>query len=432
MKHTLRYEPIPASFYKTNRDKLATRLPAGALVIVHANDIYPTNADGTLAHHQNANLFYLTGIDQEETVLLMQIGENGKHTDTLLLRETNEQIVIWEGARLTKADATGLSGVEDVRWADAYNALLAEWIPAASSIWLEMDNHPRRFTYVQTRNERMAQALRASYPDARVESLYPLLAEMRLIKSPEEMAQLRRACEITGAGFAAILPQVKPGMGEWEIEATLSAAYIRRRARKFSFLPIIASGADTCVLHYISNHKEVEEGALILLDIGAEYGGYAGDMTRTIPANGKFSPRQRAVYEAVLRVQRYAMSIMRPGLEKAEYERLVRVNMAAELVQLGLLTQEEVDAQGSNPLCVRKYYMHGTSHSLGIDVHDVGSDTKCFAAGQVWTVEPGIYIPAEKIGIRLETDVLITEDGVEDLIPNAPIEPDAIEAAMAR
>ena len=432
MKHTLRYEPIPASFYKTNRDKLATRLPAGALVIVHANDIYPTNADGTLAHHQNANLFYLTGIDQEETILLMQIGENGEHTDTLLLRETNEQIVIWEGARLTKADATGLSGVEDVRWTDAYNALLAEWIPAASSIWLETDNHPRRFTYVQTRNERMAQALRASYPDARVESLYPLLAEMRLIKSPEEMVQLRRACDITGAGFAEILPQVKPGMGEWEIEAALSAAYIRRRARKFSFLPIIASGADTCVLHYISNHKEVEEGDLILLDIGAEYGGYAGDMTRTIPANGKFSPRQRAVYEAVLRVQRYAMSIMRPGLEKAEYERLVRVNMAAELVQLGLLTQEEVDAQGSNPLCVRKYYMHGTSHSLGIDVHDVGSDTKCFAAGQVWTVEPGIYIPAEKIGIRLETDVLITEDGVEDLIPNATIEPDAIEAAMAR
>ena len=432
MKHTLRYEPIPASFYKTNRDKLATRLPAGALVIVHANDIYPTNADGTLAHHQNANLFYLTGIDQEETILLMQIGENGEHTDTLLLRETNEQIVIWEGARLTKADATGLSGVEDVRWTDAYNALLAEWIPAASSIWLETDNHPRRFTYVQTRNERMAQALRASYPDARVESLYPLLAEMRLIKSPEEMVQLRRACDITGAGFAEILPQVKPGMGEWEIEAALSAAYIRRRARKFSFLPIIASGADTCVLHYISNHKEVEEGDLILLDIGAEYGGYAGDMTRTIPANGKFSPRQRAVYEAVLRVQRYAKSIMRPGLEKAEYERLVRVNMAAELVQLGLLTQEEVDAQGSNPLCVRKYYMHGTSHSLGIDVHDVGSDTKCFAAGQVWTVEPGIYIPAEKIGIRLETDVLITEDGVEDLIPNAPIEPDAIEAAMAR
>ncbi len=432
MNHTLRYKPIPASFYKANRDKLAAKLPAGALVIVHANDIYPTNADGTLAHHQNANLFYLTGIDQEETVLLMRVGENGEHEDTLLLRETNESIVIWEGARLTAAAATALSGVEDVRWTDAYNALLAEWVPAASSLWLETDNHPRRFTYVQTRNERMMAALRASYPDVRVESLYSILAEMRLVKAPEEMIQLRRACEITGEGFAEILPMVKPGMGEWEIEAALSAAYIRRRARKFSFLPIIASGADTCVLHYISNHKAVQDGDLILLDIGAEYGGYAGDMTRTIPANGKFSPRQRAVYEAVLRVQRYAMSIMRPGLEKKEYERLVRVNMAAELVKLGLLTQEEVEAQGENPLCVRKYYMHGTSHSLGIDVHDVGSDTQCFAVGQVWTVEPGIYIPAEGIGIRLETDVLITGDGVVDLIPNAPIEPDDIEAAMAR
>ena len=430
MKHTLRYEPIPTSFYQANRDKLAAQLPSGSLVIVHANDIYPTNADGTLAHHQNANLFYLTGIDQEETVLLMRVGENGEHDDTLLLRETNEKIVIWEGARLTAEAATELSGVEDVRWTDVYNALLAEWVPAASAVWLETDNHPRRFTYVQTRNERMAAALRASYPDARLESIYPLLAELRLIKREEEMVQQRRACEITGAGFVELLPQVKPGMGEWEIEAALSAAYIRRRARKFSFLPIIASGADTCVLHYISNHKEVQDGDLILLDIGAEYGGYAGDMTRTIPANGKFSPRQRAVYEAVLRVQRYAMSIMRPGLEKQEYERLVRINMAAELVQLGLLTQDEVDAQAENPLCVRKYYMHGTSHSLGIDVHDVGSDTKTFAAGQVWTVEPGIYIPAEAIGIRLETDVLITEDGVEDLIPNAPIEPDEIERLM--
>lgn len=432
MNHTLRYHPIPAAFYQANRDKLAARLPAGALVIVHANDIYPTNADGVLAHHQNANLFYLTGIDQEETVLLMHIGEKGVHDDILLLRETNEKIVIWEGARLSAADASALSGVQDVRWTDEYNALLAELVPAADSVWLETDNHPRRFTYVQTRNERMAAALRASYPDARVESIYALLAEMRLIKTPEEMVQLRRACEITGAGFAEILPRIKPGMGEWEIEAELSAAYIRRRARKFSFLPIIASGADTCVLHYISNHKEVQDGDLILLDIGAEYGGYAGDMTRTIPANGKFTPRQKAVYEAVLRVQRYAMSIMRPGLEKAEYERLVRVRMAAELVQLGLLTQEEVDAAPGNPLCVRRYYMHGTSHSLGLDVHDVGSDTKCFAVGQVWTVEPGIYIPAEKIGIRLETDVMITADGVEDLIPNAPIEPADIEAAMAK
>ena len=429
--HTLRYTPLPADFYKRTRDRLAALLPAGSLVIVHANDVYPTNADGTLAHHQNANLFYLTGIDQEESVLLMRIGEGGTHEDTLLLRETNERIVIWEGARLTKEAATALSGIADVRWESDYNALLAEWVPAAASIWLEQDNHPRRLTYVQTRNARRAAALQAAYPDAKVESIYDMMAEMRLVKEPEELEQLREACRITGAGFTAILPHIAPGMGEWEMEALLSCEYIRRRSRKFSFLPIIASGKDTCVLHYISNHKQCAEGDLILFDIGAEYGGYAGDMTRTVPASGKFSPRQRAVYEAVLAVHRYAASIMRPGVKKSEYERLIRIRMAAELVKLGLLTQAQVDAQKSDPLCVRRYYMHSTSHPLGLDVHDVGPADPVFAENQVWTIEPGIYIAEEGIGIRIETDVVIHADSVEDLIPNAPLEVADVEAAMA-
>jgi Xaa-Pro aminopeptidase len=399
-------------------------------VIVHANDIYPTNADGTLAHHQNANLFYLTGIDQEETVLLMRVQEEGRHEDTLLLRETNEHIVIWEGARLTKEDATQMSAIADVRWTSEYNALLAEWVPAAKELWLEQDNHPRRNTYVQTRNARMQAALQAAYPDAVVKSLYDILAGMRLVKTEEELVQLREACRITGEGFVELLGSIKPGMGEWEMEGILSSAYIRRRARKFSFLPIIASGKDTCVLHYISNHKRCEDGDLILFDIGAEYGGYAGDMTRTVPANGKYTPRQKAVYEACLAVHRYAREIMRPGLKKSEYERLVRVRMAAELVKLGLLSQEEVDAAPENPLCVRKYFMHGTSHPIGIDVHDVGPTDPVFAINQVWTIEPGIYIPAENIGIRIETDVVIHADGAEDLIPNAPLEVADIEALM--
>lgn len=429
--HTLRYTPLPASFYSNRRDTLAAQLPAGALVIIHANDIYPTNADGTMPHHQNANLFYLTGIDQEETVLLMRIGENGSHEDTLLLRETNEHIIIWEGARLTKALGTKLSGITDVRRTDEYNALLAEWMPTAKEVWLERDNHPRRYTYVQTRNERSAAALLASYPDTTVRSLYEILAEMRLVKTEEELQQLRVACRITGEGYTEVLRSIKPGMGEWEMEASLSAAYIRRRARKFSFLPIIASGADTCVLHYISNHKCCADGDLILFDIGAEYGGYAGDMSRTVPANGKFTPRQKAVYEACLAVHYYARDIMRPGLRKSEYERLIRVRMAAELVKLGLLTQEEVDAAPENPLCVRRYFMHGTSHPLGLDVHDVGPADPVFAENQVWTIEPGIYIAEENIGIRIETDVVIYADATEDLIPNAPLEVADIEAMMS-
>ncbi len=426
---TLRYTPIAASFYRSNRDKLAARLPQGALVIVHANDIYPTNADGTLSHHQNASLFYLTGIDQEETVLLMRVGENGTHEDTLLLRETNEKIVIWEGARLTQEEGTALSGIADVRWTSAYNALLAQWVPAASGIWVEQDTHLRRCTHVQTRNDRFAAALQASYPDAKLHNFYDTLAAMRLVKAPEEMVQIREACRITGEGFAAILPCIRPGMGEWEMEAALSAEYIRRRARKFSFHPIIASGQDTCVLHYISNHKQCADGDLILFDIGAEYGGYAGDMTRTVPANGRFSPRQRAVYEAVLAAHRYAASIMRAGVERKDYEMAVRRFMGQELVKLGLLKPEEVEGQ-EDPRAVRRYYMHGTSHSLGIDVHDVGSDNATFALGQVWTIEPGIYIPEENIGIRIETDVLITEEGTEDLIPNAPLDVEDIERLM--
>ena len=429
--HTLRYKPIPATFYKRNRDRLAAKLPEGSVVVVHANDIYPTNADGTLAHHQNANLFYLTGIDQEETVLIMRVGKKGSHKDTLLLRETNEKIVIWEGARLSQAMATKLSGVKDVRWTQEYNSLLAEWIPAATGVWLEVDSHPRRYTYVQTRNERMKAALLASYPDAKVQSVYPILAEMRLVKQPEEIKQLREACRITGEGYVDTLRCVVPGMGEWEIEALLSAGYIRRCARKFSFLPIIASGQDTCVLHYISNHKKCKDGDLILFDIGAEYGGYAGDMSRTVPANGTFSPRQREVYEAVLAVHKYACKIMRPGLKKNDYEMKVRRFMAKQLVKLGLLTQAQVDQDRKKLACVRKYYMHGTSHPLGLDVHDVGPDNPEFAEGQVWTVEPGIYIAEEGIGIRIETDVLVYKDHVEDLIPNAPLEVKDIEDIMA-
>ena len=427
---TLRYTPIPASFYQATRDTLASRLPDRSLVVVHANDVYPTNADGTMQHHQNADLHYLTGIDQEETILIMRVGANGQHEDTLLLRETNERIVIWEGARLTREEASELSGIRDVRWTGEYQMLVAEAASAAEYVYWERDVHPRRYTDVQTRNERMLAAFESNYAKMKIRSLYPILAEMRLSKGAPEITQLREACKITGEGFAAILPKIKPGMGEFEMEALLSGEYIRRSSRKFSFLPIIASGPDTCVLHYISNHKNCKDGDLILFDIGAEYGGYAGDMSRTIPANGRFSPRQKAVYEAVLAVHRYAASIMLPGVRKADYERRVRARMAQELVKLGLLSPEQLQDKGGDFTCVRKYYMHSASHSLGLDVHDVCPEDPVFAVGQVWTIEPGIYIPEENLGVRIETDVLIHPSGVEDLIPGAPLEEADIERLM--
>ncbi len=427
---TLRYTPISADFYRRNRDRLAAALPPHSLVILHANDVYPTNADGTMPHHQNADLLYLTGIDQEESILLMEVGEKGEHTDTLLLRETNEKIVIWEGARLTKDEGAALSGVGDVRWTDDFPALLSKAMEKAQHVYLETDDHPRRFSEVQTRNERLNAPLREQYKGVDFCSLYPLLSSMRLVKSAEELVQLREACRITGEGFTAILPRIHPGMGEWEMEALLSEQYIRRRSRFFSFSPIIASGRDTCVLHYISNHKRCTDGDLVLFDVGAEYGGYAGDMSRTIPANGHYSPRQRAVYLAVLAVHRYAASIMRPGVLKNEYEKLVRIRMAEELVKLGLLSESEVAAQAADPLCVRKYYMHSVSHPLGLDVHDVCPSNPVFAEGQVWTVEPGIYIAEENLGVRIETDVLIHADHTEDLITTAPLEPEEVESLM--
>ncbi len=427
---TLRYTPIPAEFYRDTRDRLAALLPAQSLVVIHANDVFPTNADGTMAHHQNADLFYLTGIDQEETVLLMRVGERGEHKDTLLLRETNERIAVWEGARLTQDEASGISGVADVRWTTEYNTLLAESMKTAQHIYLEQDEHPRRYTPVQTRNDRYAVALRAAYPDAPVKSLFPLLASMRLAKGEGEIAQIREACRTTGQGFAAILPQIRPGMGEWEMEGLLSAEYIRRRSRGFSFLPIIASGHDTCVLHYISNHKVAHPGDLVLFDVGAEYGGYAGDMSRTVPIDGHYTARQREVYDAVLAVHRYAAKIMLPGVRKADYERRIRRFMAEQLIGLGLLTRDQVEKDSPDLACVRRYYMHSTSHSLGIDVHDVSPADPVFAPGQVWTIEPGIYIPEESIGVRIETDVLIHPDGVEDLIPDAPLEAADVEAMM--
>ncbi len=425
--YTQRYQPIASSFYQSNRDKLAAQLDAGSLLVIHSNDISPTNADGGHPFQQNTNFFYLTGIDQEESILLMQIGENGAHTDTLLLRETNDMIAIWEGARLTQAEGTGLSGVSDVQWTSAYQALLATLVPKASKVYVEVDQHLRRFTDVQTRNERFAAALKANYTGAKMESIYEIISEMRLVKSEEEIAQLRIACRITGEGYLETIKRVKPGMGEWEIEASLIGEYIKRRARKHSFSPIIASGANACVLHYVSNHDVCQDGDMVLFDTGAEYGNYCGDMSRVIPVNGAFTPRQREVYDAVVAVHLKAMEFMKPGVMKADYEKQVQRFMGEQLVKVGLLTQAELDA---DLMSIRRYFMHGTSHPLGLDVHDVGPANPAFAVGQVWTIEPGIYVKEEGIGYRLETDVVIREDGVEDLLAFVPLQADDVEAAM--
>ena len=381
----MRYEPLPSSFFAGNREELASRLPAGSMLILHANDVFPTNADGTFALHQNANLFYLTGVDQEETVLVMTIREDG-WDEILLLRETNEKIAIWEGARLSQEQARELSGIQDVRWTNEYDALLEALVPSASMVFVEANQHPRCTCPVETRNARMTKELKEKFPDAVLKNVYEILADMRQIKKPEEIKALKKACDITNEGFRELLRFIRPGVGEWQIEGFLANEFISRGPRKFSFLPIIASGKDTCVLHYIQNDKRCEDGDLVLMDIGTEYGNYNSDMTRTVPVNGKFTPRQRAVYESVLNMMTYAKKILKPGILKSEYERLVRVFAAGELVKLGLITPAQVAEKPSDPPIVRKYYMHGCSHFLGLDVHDVGEANPVVLPGMVFTV----------------------------------------------
>ncbi|MDO4409796.1 MAG: aminopeptidase P N-terminal domain-containing protein [Akkermansia sp.] len=427
----MRYEPLPASFYRANRAELASKLPIGSVLVLHSNDVFPTNADGTFALHQNANLFYLTGIDQEESVLIMRIREDG-WDETLLLRETNEQIVIWEGARLTQKQAQELSDIQDVRWTSEYDTLLDSYLPKASNLYVEANLHPRSTCPVETRNARMCKQIQSRYPALKVQNVYDILATMRQIKKPEEIVALQKACDITNAGFRELLSFIRPGVGEWQIEGFLSNAFISRGPRKFSFLPIIASGKDTCVLHYIQNDKICQDGDLVLMDIGTEYGNYNSDMTRTVPVNGKFTPRQRAVYEAVRHTMEFAKSILRPGIRKSDYERQIRVHMGKELLTLGLVTEAQLAENPADPPIVRKYFMHGCSHFLGLDVHDVGESDPIIATGMVYTIEPGIYIPEESIGIRLENDVLVGETENTDLLGDVPLHPDDIEALMAR
>ncbi len=427
----MRYRQITAETYKAHRQKLVSRLPDGALAIVNSNDIMPTNADGTMPFRQNNDLLYLTGVDQEETILvLFPQCHDKKHREILFLRETNETIAIWEGDKLTKERARRETGIETVYWLDDFETVLKVLMAEANEVYLPSNEHTRRSKEVTTREERFVEWIRKEYPLHAYGRLAPIMNRLRSVKSREEIDQMRHACKITEEGFRRVLKFVKPGVTEYEIEAEYLHEFVRRGSRGFAYTPIVASGFNACVLHYILNENTCEDGDLILMDVGAEYGNYAADMTRTIPVNGKFTQRQRDVYEAVLRVMKAAMKLLRPGVYLADYHKKVGELMQNELLGLGLLTEREIADQDPGNPAYRKYFMHGTSHFIGLDVHDVGLWYEPIEAGMVFTVEPGIYIRDENIGIRLENDILITEDGYEDLMGDIPLEPDDIEALM--
>jgi Xaa-Pro aminopeptidase len=428
----MRYAPISPKLFQENRARVARKLPPNSLAVLNSNDVLPTNADGTMGFVQNADLFYLTGVDQEESALLLFPGaKDPKQREILFVRESNELLTVWEGYKLSKAEATKVSGIANVQWLSEFRPLLHRLLCECEHVYLNANEHSRAVVKVETRDARFVRDVRERYPLHEYRRLAPVLHAARVVKSATEVALIERACAITEAGFRRVLGMVKPGVREMEIEAEYAHEFIRNGAN-FAYQPIVASGANSCVLHYLQNDQTCRRGQVLLMDAGACYANYKSDLTRTIPVGGKFNRRQRQIYDAVLRVLRSSIAAMKPGAILKDVHRHAQEAITEELLELGLLKAAEVRKQDpENPAC-RKYFMHGIGHSMGLDTHDVGDMSQPMAPGWVMTCEPGIYIRDEGIGIRLENDVLITPKGNRDLMAGIPIEAEEIEALMAR
>jgi len=424
----MKYLKINNNLFAENRKKLKNKLSKNTLAIFNSNDIMPTNADGTMPFRQNNDLFWLSGVDQEESILVMY-PDNNDEKEILFLKETNEHIAIWEGAKLSKKEALNVSGISTVYWLSEMEEKLNELISNCDGVYLNKNIHSRSASEVETRDDRFRKMFSEKYKKEILE-IAPIMHELRSIKSETEISLLQNACNITEKGVRRILPFIKPGVMEYEIEAELMHEFLRNRSNGFAYQPIIGSGRDSCVLHYIDNNKECKDGEILLMDFGAEYANYASDLTRTVPVNGRFSARQKDVYNSVLHVMKEATKMLRPGTLFKEYNSEIGRIMESELIKLGLLDKHDVQKQDPKKPLYRKYFMHGTSHYLGLDVHDVGNFDWPMKEGMVFTCEPGIYILEEELGIRLENDILITAEGPKDLMKNIPIETEEIEELM--
>ena len=425
----MKYESINPNLFINNRSLLANKLKENSIAIFNSNDVMPTNSDGTMPFKQNSDLFWLTGVDQEESLFAMT-KKNGKIEEFLFVKETNEIIAIWEGAKLSKDSATKNSGIKNVYWLSEIEKLLNKEISNTASLYLNKNIHSRATSLVQTRDDRFREQIMKSFPDKSIDEIAPIMHELRFIKSDLEIGLMQKACDITEKGLRRILPIIKPGIAEFEIEAELMHEFLSNRSAGFAYQPIIGSGLDSCVLHYIDNNKRCLDGDILLMDFGAEYANYASDLTRTVPVNGRFSERQKKIYNAVHRVMKEATNMLRPGTDHKKMQQEVIKIMEEELIGLGLFSRLDVKNQDPKNPCYRKYFMHGTSHSLGLDVHDVGDTTTPMQPGMVFTCEPGIYIREEGIGIRLENDILVTSGDPDDLMKNIPIDLEEIEDLM--
>lgn len=429
----MKYDKIAQELFVTNRKRLLKELPKGAIAVFNSNDIMPTNADGNLPFRQNNDLFYLTGIVQEESCLVICPDFPDKRMrEVLFLREPNELLEKWEGHKLTRKEATEISGIESIRWNGDFHKLFHHMMVmgGVSSVFLNTNEHYRSNIVVETRDARFINWCKTAYPLHQYNRIAPIMAKLRSVKQKWEIELMQKACDITEKGFRRVLHFVKPGVMEYEVEAEYIHEFISNKSRGFAYDPIIAAGKNNCVLHYIENNRKCMAGDLLLLDVGAEYANYNADLTRTIPVSGKFSKRQKDVYQSVLTVMREAMNIMSPSVNFFDYQKEVEKIMEAELVRLKLISKTDIKQQSTENPAFKKYFYHGTSHMIGLDVHDVGDMHARMPIGSAWTVEPGIYIQEEGFGIRLENNVIIKKDGVLDLMKNIPVEAEEIEELM--
>ncbi len=428
----MKYDRIDKALYIANRQNFTAQMAANTLAVFNSNDIYPVSADSTLPFAQHRDILYLSGVDQEESILvLFPNASNPAHREVLFLKETSELIAIWEGEKLTKQTAFETSGIQTVYWLQQFPTIFKQLMAEAQGIYLNTNEHLRANTEVETREDRFIKQVKQDYPAHQVYKAAPIMHKIRSIKHQIELELMQTACNITEAGVRRLLGFIKPGVWEYEIEAELAHEFLRKRSKGFAYTPIIASGKNACVLHYIENNQQCQDGDVILLDVGAEYANYSSDLTRCIPVNGRFTARQKAVYNAVLHVKKEATKLLVPGTIMAEYHKQVGLLMEEQLVNLGLITMDDIKNQDPAWPAYKKYFMHGTSHFLGLDTHDVGLWHEPIAANMVFTVEPGIYIPAEGLGIRLEDDVVVQASGAPfNLMGNIPIEVEEIEALM--
>ena len=426
----MRHKPINNKLFVKNRQRLAELMAPKSLAVLNANDVLPTNADGTLPMQPNADLFYQSGIEQEESILLLfPDAADNQHREILFLRQPNEHLQIWEGYKHTKADARKISGIKNIHWMSEFPVMFRSLMCEAESAYLNSNEYKRAKVEVETRDGRFIRQCRKDFPLHTYRRLAPLLHQLRAVKMDLEIEMLKEAIDITAKGFQRVLRILKPGVAEYEIEAELAREYIKRRG-KFAYPPIVATGKNNCVLHYLQNDQVCRSGQLLLMDVASSYANYNADLTRTIPVNGKFNRRQKQIYNAVLRVLRAGVENATVGKLHREWTKDAQAHMNDELLKLGLLKPSQVKKQDpDNPAC-RKYFMHGLGHPLGLDVHDVGDTNRPFAHGTVLTVEPGIYLPDEGFGFRLEDDIVVTENGPVTLMSKIPIETDEIESIM--